>query len=719
MPQIKKSFTEIRIPFAKMSFTPDIPSSMLTPNEYNVGNNVETDVRGIRSVAGDQEILRLEIPGTPTFVTGGFRSDDRFWTIAATDEGYWWASSGGPWYDITPVGGPFTTYDQATNITQAWNGTVPFFNDEANPPMFWPEAVNATRLTVIDATGDGASATLTFLTQPSAPFSIGQEIVVEAVIPIGYRGVYTVTNCTTSTVEYSSTETGSLTREGLVGDTYPVMTMYSNIVPNTIANIVTVDPTTQRIEVDTPYATAPFVAGESVLLSDINRFFNSSDVGSYLVVASTTTTIDIVASPAAVYPGGSVGTVSAAYTWNFNPNWKSVYAKFMRLYNTPNVGSILVAGNLVATDLSDQEEVFPVTVQWSQAFGLNTAPQTWEPTVLNVANQLEVPLRGEAVDAFPCNGNFFICSYWDTVVFSPINFSTTNTPILGVRLFNQGRGLLTSNCWANTDDRVYGIDARDIWMFNGNTFVGIGNQRVKNWFYDQLDQVYVDRVFMCVNTQRNQVEIYYPTVDAVNGVPNKMLSYRYDLDCWNAPRDVAGATSAAETPVRFYNNITQSWRYDRASRTVMYARGEADQLLIQMHEGFEFVPTVANPTGTINSVFRRDNIQLIPDYSGKIMVHRLLPEIYNLNTNEIVVNPQVNPLLTGTVDITVEGANSVGQTPQSVTAQALATNTDNPWIQVNNNAHRVNSLIIGNSSTETIWSCTAATVQFTQTEDDR
>ena len=108
------------------------------------------------------------------------------------------------------------------------------------------------------------------------------------------------------------------------------------------------------------------------------------------------------------------------------------------------------------------DEIFPVTIRWSQQFGLNQAPQSWVPTVNNIANELEVPLRGPSLDAFPCNGQFFVCSYWDTIVLSPINFSTTSAPILGVRQFNQGRGLLNPNCWGNSDKLVYGVDAPSI-----------------------------------------------------------------------------------------------------------------------------------------------------------------------------------------------------------------------------------------------------------------
>jgi len=697
MAQIKSQLDEVRIPFAKMSFTPDVPSTALGPNEYNSGQNVETDVRGIRSMAGDQEILET-VPGTPTFVTGGFRLQGSFWFIVATTEGYWWASDGTTdWYNITPGGGPILGYAQNTNITEAWNGTIPFFNDGVGAPMFWPDEEDA------------------------------------------------------------------------------IMTQYSNLIlPSDINDIVYVSPTTQQIQLVTPYATAPYVAGQQIVIADVNNFYN----GVFTVVSSTTSTINYLAVPGGAYPGGPLGSVSPAYTWNYNPNWKSVTANFMRIYSTPNVGSILVAGDLTtipvdvtgtgnttntsatiaystassnligatvsgagvptgavvlsvvgatsvtldvpctatATGVALTFELlpvkYPVTVQWSQSFGLNQAPLTWEPTITNVANQLEVPLRGEALDAFPCNGQFFLCSYWDTVVFSPINYSTTSAPILGIRQFNQGRGLLSANCWANTDKLVYGVDARDIWVFDGNDFQGLGNQRVKNWFYDQIDPQYYDRIFMEVNSQRSQVEIYYPDADATGGVPNKMISYRYDLDVWNAPRDVASATFACESPV--YTFDTPDWIPNLSSRTVVYARGVANVAMVQKDQGFSFVSTVDNPNGDIESIFRRDNIKMLPNYSGKMMVHRILPEVVNLGNSELPIYPSP-----GNISITIEGAGSVGSSPSVTTAVPMTIDTDNPWAQINQNAYRVNSIELSNTSNADIWMCSATTWQFTQVEDDR
>lgn len=719
MPQIKKTYDEVIIPFSKMTFTPDVPSSALGPNEYNAGSNVETDVRGIRSVNGDTEILS-NITGTPTYISGGFRQSGEWYYIVATQEGKWWMiDKTNSWQEITPVTGSGfdgSQYSQNINITEAWNGTVPIFNDTFNPPFFLPDAPGA------------------------------------------------------------------------------VLTMYKNVVPHDITTIAYVNPTTQRITVSTAYATAPFGAGEKIVITGVDSFYN----GTFEVVSSTTTTIDYLAVPGGAYPGG--GSVAAQYTWNYNPLWKSLTAGFVRIYSTPNVGNILVAGNLISTDLDDVVTKYPVTVRWSQNFGTSDVPLTWEPSILNVANEFEVPLRGEVLDAFPANGQLYLCSYWDTCVLSPLNYTTTNAPILGVRLFNQGRGLLSANCWSNTDNTVYGIDARDIWVFNGQSFTGIGNQRVRHWFFDQLDPAYVDRVFMTTNTEKNQIEIYYPDANApAGGVPNKMISYRFDLDCWNPPRDVNKATYACESPVwtnqYTYNNIAPTtvtgvgagaildmtktgttytiadivnpgtnyavgntvkilgtslggattandctitvtaistvggivsataagtganvWIYNQASRTVTYARGETASKLVDKDQGYTFINGLP-----INSSFRRDNIKMIKDYSGKLLVHRILPEVVNLKEDNIPIDPAVDLDLIGAIDITVEGANSVGQAPQARTGIQVYTNTDYPWAQINQNAFRINSIEITDdvATPGTIWMVNAITWQFSETEDDR
>ena len=227
MPQVtKQSYDEVRIPLTAMSFTPDVPATQLGANEYNAGLNVEADVRGIRSVAGEQEILS-HIPGTPNYITGGFRQDGYFWFVAATDEGKWWANrgdhignptgNGGVWIDITPGGTTFTGYAQNTNITEAWNGTVVIFNDTINPPFFLPDEANTKLVnyknnqTAVDITTIGALSagqrTITVSTAyATAPFVAGDRIAITMTSGnTAFTGVYKVVSSTTTTITYETT----------------------------------------------------------------------------------------------------------------------------------------------------------------------------------------------------------------------------------------------------------------------------------------------------------------------------------------------------------------------------------------------------------------------------------------------------------------------------------------------------------------------------------
>lgn len=538
---MKSTYETVKTPFANMSWTPDVPAAALGPNEYNTGLNVETDVRSVRSVLGEQEILDT-IPGTAIFVTSGFRANNIFWYIVATVEGRWYAVTEAGITNVTPGVGAnpaaqLPGYTETIPITASWNGTILFINDSVNAPMYLP--ATATEFRQYDAAPDN-------------------------------------------------------------------------------------------------------------------------------------------------------------YVWNYNPDWSALSAGFMRIFSTPNVGSILIAGNLTADVISTGLTMnMPYTVRWSQAFGVDSGPTSWEPTLTNVANELEVPLRGPAVDGFPCAGNFYICSYWDTVVFSPFNYQSSLAPILGVKLQTRGRGLLNENCWSNADELVYGLDARDIWVFNGSQFKPIGDQRVKDYFYSNLNPAYTDRTFMVNNTAKYQIEIYYADLDSA-GWPNRMISYRYDLDIWNPPRVVNEASMATEGPV-YGVGEDSGLGFNDATRTVVYSQGIENGQLVQKDQGTEFV------TGAISTLFQRDNISLGQKYSNQILVHRVLPEITG----------------TGNANITVGGATSVGSATTYKPTVAFTIDATDPWIQVDQNDFRVNSIRVEHTSNVTTWQMTAMSWQIQITEDSR
>jgi len=381
------------------------------------------------------------------------------------------------------------------------------------------------------------------------------------------------------------------------------------------------------------------------------------------------------------------------FVWNYGSDVLATRAGFMRNFCSPNVGNILIAGNLTQ-DLDTSVTVnYPTTVRWSQAFANTGVPATWEPTLTNIANEQEVPVRGPLIDGFFLGGNFYVCSYWDTVVFSPIAYQSSTAPIFGVRLFNQGRGLLNNNCWANTDQNVYGVDSRDIWVFDGANFQSLGNQKVRNYFFANLNPTYQDRLFVVNNTQKYQIEIYYPDLNST-GWCNKMLSWRYDLMVWNAPKDVQGACNACEAPV-----YDSGFQY--ASRCVAYGvGGVSDSQIIQTGQGNSF------DGESIPTLFERTNVVLQTDrgpvpYSSKVYIHRALPEIAG----------------TGTVDITLGGANSTAQDPVYGQTGIVSIVTDNPWVTTQQNSVRTVAIKVESNDATDAWNLTAMNWQATVVED--
>jgi hypothetical protein len=171
------------------------------------------------------------------------------------------------------------------------------------------------------------------------------------------------------------------------------------------------------------------------------------------------------------------------------------------------------------------------------------------------------------------------------------------------------------------------------------------------------------------------------------------------------------------------------WSAEFGSRTVVYARGVAESQIVQKDQGYSFLTSNTNPTGAITSSFRRDNIKLLKDYSGRLMVHRILPEVVNLGAepftsdDELPVDPATSTHK-GNITVTIEGANSVGSAPVAKTPVTLAVDADgnagnNPWAQINQNAFRVNTIELGDTSNNAVWMCSATTWQITQVEDDR
>jgi hypothetical protein len=88
-------------------------------------------------------------------------------------------------------------------------------------------------------------------------------------------------------------------------------------------------------------------------------------------------------------------------------------------------------------------------------------------------------------------------------------------------------------------------------------------------------------------------------------------------------------------------------------------------------------------------------------YSSKVYVHRILPEIAG----------------SGSVDITVGGANSTQQDPVYGASGTVAIDTDNPWVPTQQNTVRTVSVKVESNDATDAWNMTALNWQATIVED--
>jgi len=148
-----------------------------------------------------------------------------YWSVVTT--GY---SNGGTWNILTEyqTGAvvQFGGWTYVANLSST--GQQPFIGTSGINTTYWSLLVQGFNhrgnyfgsVATSGASGNGSTVTITFANQTAAPFAIGNNIVISGVTPTAYNGTFVVTACTTNSVSYASTATGSQTVAGTVAAIY-------------------------------------------------------------------------------------------------------------------------------------------------------------------------------------------------------------------------------------------------------------------------------------------------------------------------------------------------------------------------------------------------------------------------------------------------------------------------------------------------------------------
>lgn len=313
--------------------------------------------------------------------------------------------------------------------------------------------------------------------------------------------------------------------------------------------------------------------------------------------------------------------------WNYyTATRSSVKAKFIRLFNSPNLGPILVAGGLTSDLNSGIELSEPMTVKWSQNTSLTSVPVTWSPTLTTVAETKEIPGSGQVIDGFQMGDTFYLFTYRDVIALMPISYTSSDAPVFITKVINRGRGLLNTNSWCMTDNEAYGMDSRDIWVFSNGKFQSIGIGKVRDYLYSEINQRYLDRVYLLHNSYKSRIEVYYPDQTST-GYCNKYISFDYTTGNWQSPVDVQSASIGIESQ-RFENGGFNPIRLAMVYASVNSVTNKS-RLIARNDKVTSFTGS------TINSSLTKPNLSFGQTYTNKTYYHRAIPEVFGNVTIEI------------------------------------------------------------------------------------
>ena len=199
-------------------------------------------------------------------------------------------------------------------------------------------------------------------------------------------------------------------------------------------------------------------------------------------------------------------------------------------------GDFLVAGNLTERDSTDLNLIvrsLPGVVRASDVAAPGSIPNNWDPFAIGVstADEFVITQDGIVQDLVELQSNLYIYSNSSISVMR----LTGNAQVpLQVAPITTSYGCLTTDGVLEFDGQHVVVGSQDIYLFGGHPgkIQSISDARVRNFFYDRLNPLEEDSVFMLRYQQRDEIWICYASVDSIAGARDEALIWNYRNNTW-------------------------------------------------------------------------------------------------------------------------------------------------------------------------------------------
>lgn len=216
--------------------------------------------------------------------------------------------------------------------------------------------------------------------------------------------------------------------------------------------------------------------------------------------------------------------------------------------------------HLFALDISGPGGTFRSLLRWSDAAAPGTIPAEWGPSPSNTAGDVELSdAPGALLCAYPLRDNLLI--YKRSAMYQAKFVGGNN--IFNFRKVQAASGALTRRSVCEVKGKHLAVTDGDIVLTDGSNLQSVGESRVKDWLFNQLDQDNYPNLFCSYNRAQGEVVIGFPS--SGNEFCDTALVYNVNLDSFGV-RDL---NQVVQAPVGFVNDTTESNTW--ADRTETWA----------------------------------------------------------------------------------------------------------------------------------------------------
>ena len=209
-------------------------------------------------------------------------------------------------------------------------------------------------------------------------------------------------------------------------------------------------------------------------------------------------------------------------------------------------GDFLIAGNLTERDENDENIIIrslPGVIRTSDVAKPGSIPNNWNPFAAGVstADEYVISDTSPVTDMAEMQGNMYVYSA-DSV--SAVRLTGNVAIPISVTPVADDFGCQTREGVVEFDGKHFVVGSRDMYLFGGNpgSTESVANDRIRRYFFNNLNPAFNDSVFAFDNTQQDEVWVCFPNRDSADGTCNEALIWSYRNNTWTR-RELRGVVS--------------------------------------------------------------------------------------------------------------------------------------------------------------------------------